>query len=113
MVDVEHEAPKALMQADKNIITDYVHPHSLGGGAPTTEISPPQVRGEFKVDPAVLNDFPIAGTKLVAAHHYGSSSWGLTAKLLTELPDGSPKLYFHKMRQTLLHIICINTSCAN
>ena len=100
MADTSQEALKALRQGDKNIVTDYVHPHSLGGGAPSADIPPPQVRGEFKVDKAVLDAFPIAGTKLIAAHHYGSSLWGFTAKLLTELPDGSSRLYFHKVNKT-------------
>jgi protein-ribulosamine 3-kinase len=98
MAGATQESLKVLMQEDKSIVTDYVHPHSLGGGAPTTDIPLPQVRGEFKVDTAVLSAFPIAGTKLIAAHHYGSSLWGITAKLLTKLPDGSSKPYFHKVQ---------------
>jgi hypothetical protein len=44
-----------------------------------------------------IKALPIPGTKLKAAYRYGSSLWGLAAKLITELPDGSQRNYFMKV----------------
>ncbi len=46
-------AAKEAAGADKSIVTDYVHPHSLNNGIPTEKILPPKVGGEFPVDDAV------------------------------------------------------------
>jgi hypothetical protein len=110
----KEEMPK---DKNKNIDTDYIHPHSLNSGVPVGSIQPPNVGGEVSVDEAVLEGipqlktddvsclrylltiaaFPVPGTKLKSAHHYGSSVWALTAKLVTELPDGSTRPYFLKV----------------
>lgn len=45
----------------------------------------------------LVTGLPILGTKLKTAYHYGSSLWGLTAKLVTELPDGKIRSYFMKV----------------
>ncbi len=48
------EALRQAMAADKTIVTDYVHPHSLNNGTPVDRILPPKVGGDFNVDDAVL-----------------------------------------------------------
>ena len=46
-------AVKEAIRADENIVTDYVHPHSLNSGIPSDSIPPPKIGGEFLVDDAV------------------------------------------------------------
>jgi protein-ribulosamine 3-kinase len=121
MAVVASSLKKEILE-DKTIVTDYIHPHSLNNGIPTAQISNPKLGGDFSVDDAVLkgNDsmkaaweihvwialltkglteiaLPIPGTRLTKAYRYGSSLWGLTAKLVTQLPDGSAKSYFLKV----------------
>ncbi|KAJ8122528.1 hypothetical protein O1611_g9816 [Lasiodiplodia mahajangana] len=88
----EHGMPR-----DDTIVTDYIHPHSLNNGTPTEGIVPPKIGKEFSVDEAVHQAFPIVGTKLQAARQYGSSLWGLIAKLTAQLPDGTTVPYFLKV----------------
>ena len=79
------------------------------------KILPPKVGGEFPVDENIIagmresyllvilmlisSALPIPGTKLLTAYHYGSSMWGLTAKLVTELPEGVKRNYMLKVSQ--------------
>lgn len=116
------DALKEAIKADKTIVTDYIHPHSLNSGTPIDKILPPKLGGEFPIDDAVKEGtrsfyhviqcraaaceeppaliqiaFPIPGTTLKTAYHYGSSLWGLTAKLVAELPDGTQRPYFLKV----------------
>ncbi|KAI0868416.1 hypothetical protein GGS24DRAFT_513419 [Hypoxylon argillaceum] len=91
------ESLKYEMSQDDTIVTGYIHPHSLNNGILSEEIKPPAVGGEFSVDEAVLAALPITGTKLQAARQYGSSLWGLTAKITAQLPDGTTRSYFLKV----------------
>lgn len=47
------DAIREAIGADKTIVTDYIHPHSLNNGTPIDKILPPKIGGEFPVDDAV------------------------------------------------------------
>ena len=47
------DAIREAISADKTIVTDYIHPHSLNNGTPMDKILPPKIGGEFPVDDAV------------------------------------------------------------
>ncbi len=99
------EAPREEISKNKAIILN---------STPAKVILPPKVEGEFVMDDAVLERTldslkekqcpPIAtallirGTELETACHYGSSLWGPTAKLVTQLPHGTTRLDFSKVR---------------
>ena len=53
------------------------------------------VGGNFPLDKNVISCFP-EGTKILSADRYGSSAWTVTARIFTELADGTPKKYFLK-----------------
>lgn len=53
------------------------------------------IGGDFPLDENVITHFP-AGTKVLSADRYGSSAWTITARITTELADGTPKKYFLK-----------------
>jgi hypothetical protein len=61
---------REAMAADKTIVTDYIHPHSLNDGIPTTNILPPKVGGVFSVDDAVLegSNPPVVSKHLSLPH---------------------------------------------
>ncbi|KAK3376113.1 Fructosamine kinase-domain-containing protein [Lasiosphaeria ovina] len=67
-----------------------------GETAPTEPVPKPQLGAAFELDDAVLAALPTPGSKLVAARHYARSLWGQTAKVTTELPDGTTEHYFLK-----------------
>lgn len=48
------EALRQAMAADKAIVTNYVHPHSLNSDTPVDPILRPKVGVDFNVDDAVL-----------------------------------------------------------
>lgn len=48
----------------------------------------------------MVSALPVPDTKLLTAYHYGSSMWGLTAKLVTELPEGVKRNYMLKVSQS-------------
>jgi protein-ribulosamine 3-kinase len=56
---------------------------------------PPVCYGTFRVDSEVLAKFP-RGTKVRSAHHFGKSTWTVTARLHLDLPDGSDESNFLK-----------------
>ena len=69
-------------------------------GVPTEPILPPQPSGAYTVDDAVKTAFPVIGTKILRAQHYGTSLWGRTAKIRVELPSGERDTYFLKLDET-------------
>lgn len=90
---------------------------SGGVTAPTENISPPTIGGNYDLDDAIVAGqliwtesadppinrplfaaLPIPDTQVLSAHCYGGSLWGRTAKIMTQLPDGEKKTYFLKVR---------------
>lgn len=90
---------------------------SVGVTAPTESIKPPTIGGNYDLDDAVvagalihgegtgpptncdnLVALPIPNTQVIAAHNYGMSLWGRTAKIITQLPDGEKETYFLKVK---------------
>jgi len=53
------------------------------------------VGGDFPLDENVISCLP-QNTKFLSAERYGSSAWTVTARITTELADGTPKKYFLK-----------------
>ena len=53
------------------------------------------IKGDFPLDKNVIDQLP-EGTKVLSADRYGSSAWTVTARITTELADGTPKKYFLK-----------------
>ena len=53
------------------------------------------VSGDFPLDENVISCLP-QDTKVLSADRYGSSAWTVTARIITELADGTPKKYFLK-----------------
>jgi len=51
------------------------------------------VAGDFPVDEAIVDKFPL-GTVILSATRYGTSAWTVTARLVVQLPDGSEERYF-------------------
>lgn len=64
---------------------------------PTKPIAPPQPSGSYTVNDQVKASFPVPGTKVIRAQHYGESLWGKTAKIRVELPSGERDTYFLKV----------------
>jgi protein-ribulosamine 3-kinase len=53
------------------------------------------VEGDFPLDRSVVAVFP-AGTKFLSAVRYNISAWTITARLVSELPNGCKEQYFIK-----------------
>ena len=53
------------------------------------------VVGDFPLDESVVSQLP-EGTKVLSAHQHGYSDWTVTARIVTQLPDGTLKKYFLK-----------------
>lgn len=53
------------------------------------------IDGDFPVDENVTAHLP-EGARVLSAHRYGSSAWTITARITTELADGSVKKFFLK-----------------
>ncbi|KAF2746733.1 hypothetical protein M011DRAFT_468429 [Sporormia fimetaria CBS 119925] len=64
---------------------------------PSEPFLPPQVGGNYEVDPSVISAFPVPGTQIVNAYNYGESLWGKTAKVVVRLPSGETLNYFLKV----------------
>ncbi|XMA12746.1 hypothetical protein WAI453_005537 [Rhynchosporium graminicola] len=54
------------------------------------------VEGDFPLDLAVFNVFPI-GSRILNAESYGDSEWNQTGRVTVELPDGDVKRFFLKL----------------
>ncbi|EFR02384.1 hypothetical protein MGYG_05380 [Nannizzia gypsea CBS 118893] len=74
------------------------HPHAnrRNDVAPEEEIEPPKIYEPIGLNEAVIESFPVAGTKVISSHRYGRSLWGGCAKITTKLLDGTIKTYFLK-----------------
>ncbi|KAE9362627.1 hypothetical protein N431DRAFT_358381 [Stipitochalara longipes BDJ] len=64
---------------------------------PTGPIEPPKASGAFELNQAIIDAFPVKGTKLVSAVNYGRSLISTTAKIVVELLDGTTEEYFLKV----------------
>lgn len=60
-------------------------------------IKRPTVTGPFELDQAVIDAFPVKGTKVLHACSYGWSRLSRTAKIGVELPSGVQTSYFLKV----------------
>ncbi len=57
--------------------------------------APSTIEGDFPLDENVITQFP-RGTRVLSADRYESSAWTITARITTELADGTPMNYFRK-----------------
>ncbi|KAJ5834798.1 Fructosamine/Ketosamine-3-kinase [Penicillium robsamsonii] len=53
------------------------------------------IEGDFPLDQIVVDHFP-PGTQVHSCDRYGASAWTVTARIITTLSNGEPKLYFLK-----------------
>jgi len=81
-----------------NLVTGEVQRDS-GAISTNAKASPPR-SGAYSLDDRVKDFFPIQGTTVLQAQHYGESLWKRTVKLKVELPSGERDIYFVKIDET-------------